>query len=95
MPPRIGLVAVGDAAGGHALEKATGIFVSIRSDAGCLESRDVTEVVKIIRAHQSQAAYLIYDAKADSLLGGNMQISILANDTTCTMADHRFTGAAP
>lgn len=80
--------------GSHALEQATGIFVSIRSGAGCLESRDVTEVIKIIRAHQSQAAYLIYDANTDSLLGKNMQISILATGIACTVADNRFTGAA-
>ena len=80
--------------GSPALEQATGIFLSIKSGAGCLESKDVTEVIKIIRAHQSQAAYLIYDANTDSLLGNNMQISILATGIACTVADTDFTGAA-
>jgi cell division protein FtsZ len=80
--------------GSHALEQATGIFVSIRGGVGCLESQDVTEVIKIIRAYQSQAAYLIYDANADCLLGNNIQISILATGIACTVADNRFTGAA-
>ena len=80
--------------GSHALEQATGIFVSIRSGAGCLESKDVTEVIKIIRAHQSHTAYLIYDANTDSLLGKNIQISILATGIACTVDDNHSTGAA-
>ncbi|CDS47944.1 Cell division protein FtsZ [Polaromonas sp. CG9_12] len=80
--------------GSSALVQATGIFVSIRSGAGWLESKDVTAVIKIIRAHQSQAAYLIYDANADSLLGENLQISILATGIVCTVDDNRCTGAA-
>jgi cell division protein FtsZ len=79
--------------GSHALEQATGIFVSIRSSAGCLESKHVTAVINIIRVHQSQAAYLIYDANADSQLGGTLQISILATGITSTAVDNRFTGA--